>query len=462
MIKSVLQSIPTYALSVFRLLDSLLNEIQSMIALFFWDNKDKRKIHWISWHQLCKSRKDGGLGFRQLRAFNSALLAKQFWRLLTNPSSLITQVLNARYFPDSSPLYARLGSRPSLTWRSILSTKEIIQANLRFRIGSATSVKIWKDPWIPRPSLFKPISPPPHELEEAKVAALNDPRTDDWDHSIINSLFSPEDRELILKLPVGRVHQPDVIGWHYTAKGMFTVRSAYFVALKVYHPATSSNPCNLYSSGTWKFIWKANVPPKVHLFAWKLVNKALPSGAVLEKRMKISQPPCSYCDTYPECLLHVFLQCHIARQTWVMSDLPWAIISHWKDDPLRWLYHVGQSLQSEEFDFFLVICWFLWWSRNQHCMKNKFVNPLQTITSARCFLEAYRETILRSPTGVPAPTNVTWRSPPNGVIKLNFDGALFQNGAEVGVGVVARDCQGDVWAWLSHRFPRRVEPELAS
>ncbi|KAL0456445.1 UNVERIFIED_CONTAM: hypothetical protein Slati_0983700 [Sesamum latifolium] len=48
MIKSLIQSIPTYALSLFQLPDSLLNEIQSMISSFFWDNKDKRRIHWIN------------------------------------------------------------------------------------------------------------------------------------------------------------------------------------------------------------------------------------------------------------------------------------------------------------------------------------------------------------------------------------------------------------------------------
>ncbi|KAL0455695.1 UNVERIFIED_CONTAM: hypothetical protein Slati_0908700 [Sesamum latifolium] len=77
------------------------------------------------------------------------------------------------------------------------------------------------------------------------------------------------------------------------------------------------------------------------------------------------------------------------------------------------------------------------------------------------FFGGLQRAISRSPTGVPVPTNVTWRSPSNRVIKLNFYGALFQNGAEVGIGVVARDCQDDVRAWLSHRFPRHVEPELA-
>ncbi|KAL0359380.1 UNVERIFIED_CONTAM: hypothetical protein Sangu_0787400 [Sesamum angustifolium] len=94
-------------------------------------------------------------------------------------------------------------------------------------------------------------------------------------------------------------------------------------------------------------------------------------------------------------------------------------------------------------------------------MENRFVNPMQIVTLARCFIEAYREANLSSPTCASTPTNQTWHRLPNGVIKLNFHGALFQNGAEIRVGVVAGDCQGDIRAWFSHRFPRHAKPELA-
>ncbi|KAK4410308.1 hypothetical protein Sango_0103800 [Sesamum angolense] len=53
-IKSVLQSIPTYAMSCSRLLLSLLREIQSMVANFWWNNGSQNKIHWVSWKRLCE------------------------------------------------------------------------------------------------------------------------------------------------------------------------------------------------------------------------------------------------------------------------------------------------------------------------------------------------------------------------------------------------------------------------
>ncbi|KAL0373643.1 UNVERIFIED_CONTAM: hypothetical protein Sradi_3280000 [Sesamum radiatum] len=148
LIKVVLQAIPTYAMGVFRLPEGLLREIERMIASFWWNSTENRKIHWLSWETLCSSKLIGGLGLRDLRAFNSAMLAKQFWRLLTNPTSLTARLLQARYYPGLSILDADLGSRPSLTWRSILSTKGIIQAGYRWRIGDGKQARIWIDPWI--------------------------------------------------------------------------------------------------------------------------------------------------------------------------------------------------------------------------------------------------------------------------------------------------------------------------
>ena len=51
-----------------------------MIKKFFWGQQgDKRKIHWIKWSELTKSKLAGGMGFKDLALFNDLLLAKQAW-----------------------------------------------------------------------------------------------------------------------------------------------------------------------------------------------------------------------------------------------------------------------------------------------------------------------------------------------------------------------------------------------
>ena len=43
----------------------------------------------MSWRKLYKSKLKGSMGFRNLQAFNLAMLEKQGWRLLINPNSLV-------------------------------------------------------------------------------------------------------------------------------------------------------------------------------------------------------------------------------------------------------------------------------------------------------------------------------------------------------------------------------------
>ncbi|GAA0168313.1 hypothetical protein LIER_23060 [Lithospermum erythrorhizon] len=122
-IMSVLQSIPTFTMQCFRLPVQICKEINFILSNFGWrsDTTNKRKIHWLSWQQLCKPKGEGGLGFRDTLSFNQALLCKQAWKLITEPTSPLSQLFKARYYPQTSFWDAELGAQPSYTWRSILS-----------------------------------------------------------------------------------------------------------------------------------------------------------------------------------------------------------------------------------------------------------------------------------------------------------------------------------------------------
>ena len=39
----------------------------------------------------------------------------------------------------------------------------------------------------------------------------------------------------------------------------------------------------------------------------------------------------------------------------------------------------------------------------------------------------------------PAPTRVSWHPPPDGSVKINFDGATFKDINKVGIGIVNQD-----------------------
>lgn len=89
---------------------------------------DKKKIHWRSWERLCLTKHEGGLGFKNLHAYNLAMLAKQGWRLIKNPNTLIARLYKAKYHPHCSFLNAELGDL-------LLSLGEVLlQANQFYKV----------------------------------------------------------------------------------------------------------------------------------------------------------------------------------------------------------------------------------------------------------------------------------------------------------------------------------------
>ena len=53
-----------------------------------------------------------------------------------------------------------------------------------------------------------------------------------------------------------------------------------------------------------------------------------------------------------------------------------------------------------------------------------------------------------------------WRAPPTGFMKINFDGAVFDDANMSGVGVVIRDSYGEVLASCSEKISQAYEAEV--
>ena len=64
----------------------------------------------LSWDKMCAPKEEGGLGFRDLKAFNLALWAKQGWRLQTCTNSFVHRVFKAQYFPTGDFRSVELGN----------------------------------------------------------------------------------------------------------------------------------------------------------------------------------------------------------------------------------------------------------------------------------------------------------------------------------------------------------------
>ncbi|XP_042974742.1 uncharacterized protein LOC122306380 [Carya illinoinensis] len=234
LIKAVLQAIPTYTMGVFKLPNRLCKDINVMLSKFWWGKqKEGKGIVWRKWEGLSVQKRYGGMGFRDIESFNTALLAKQGWRLIKYPSSLAAVMYREKYFKNRSFLEAKLGAQPSLVWRSIWYARNLLKEGLRWRVGDGKDIKIWGSKWLPKPISYAIQSPENQMMKDSKVDELINTQEGEWDEVKIRSLFIEDEAELILSIPLSRGNMKDKLIWGPSKRGVFSVRSAYFLDLEI-------------------------------------------------------------------------------------------------------------------------------------------------------------------------------------------------------------------------------------
>ncbi|KAL0431157.1 UNVERIFIED_CONTAM: hypothetical protein Sradi_0741700 [Sesamum radiatum] len=139
----------------------------------------------------------------------------------------------------------------------------------------------------------------------------------------------------------------------------------------------------------WNFLWRAKVPPKVLLLAWRACQEAIPVCYNLRRRGLNIPILCILCGHETEDVLHVLLRCSFSRQVWALSGLPWRWISSEANNIEEWMRAVWKEINGSDFSLFLVICSNLWWSRNQLAFEAIPVSPVEVITLARRYLTVF-------------------------------------------------------------------------
>ncbi|KAG8491289.1 hypothetical protein CXB51_014550 [Gossypium anomalum] len=270
-IKSILQSLPTYALSVFLAPRGTLEDMLSEVCHSRWACKEKwRGWAMLAWDKVCLPKGMRGLSFRDLRLFNLALLGRQVWRLLTFKDTLCYRVLSSKYFLNGDLFHPKKVDKPSYTWSSIFTAAKALESGFGWQVEDGNIIKICDHNWGFKGLNGESLCFVASTIPERKVCDL-------W---INNSPSWNKDR----------------VRYGFIIPMASTLKSAYlWLLLK----QVGFGPHRFF----WKTIWKLKTLPKICVCAWRLGHDLLPTNAKISSIRQNFRMDCPRCGASVETLI---------------------------------------------------------------------------------------------------------------------------------------------------------------
>ncbi|CAN1811456.1 Putative ribonuclease H protein At1g65750 [Linum perenne] len=148
--QSALSAIPAYAMQTDVLPVTTCEAIDRRIRNFVWGStSEERKMHLVSWDQICKPKALGGLGLRQAQHLNHAYMVKLAFKFIQSPDTLWVQVLQAKYFKEStSGLQTRKLASKLALWRGITKAWPAMLRDSRSGLRDGQNTSFWLGKWL--------------------------------------------------------------------------------------------------------------------------------------------------------------------------------------------------------------------------------------------------------------------------------------------------------------------------
>ena len=213
--QSVLHAILVYIMQIFSLLNGVRGRIDRACRRFIWSGSSPQQmLSMVSWHNMCKPKAIGGLGFKSLAIMNQALHIKLAWGIISSPNSLWVKVLTTKYRIDPLKLPHKLPTRyGSHLWKSLGHVWSEVLARRRWCLGDSQYVRFWWDLWVTNnvPLMAYATNVIPVEILECEVTDFIDVN-ESWYWSRFEQYFPSN---IILRIMA--LHPPSYV------KGMDTI-----------------------------------------------------------------------------------------------------------------------------------------------------------------------------------------------------------------------------------------------
>ena len=239
LIKSTLSSLPTYYLSLFPIPSSVALRIDKIQRDFLWGGiGEGKKFHLINWHQVYQPLKSGGLGFRNIRLFNRALMGKWLWRYGNEKDALWRSVIFSKYGNLQGDWTTREVNGPNgvSLWKHIWKDWGHFARHLHFEVGDGSKTRFWSDIWCGTCSL-KDGFPKLYRIARNKEAFVMDyldyhnervswvlnftRHVQDWELEAVSSFLE------LLYSSSAQGHGEDRMCWRGSSKEGYQVKNYY-------------------------------------------------------------------------------------------------------------------------------------------------------------------------------------------------------------------------------------------
>ncbi|XP_058777072.1 uncharacterized protein LOC131651423 [Vicia villosa] len=164
LINVVLNAIPIYTLSFYKASSKVIQEIRHIQSNYLWQGRDGNySTHWIRWSTVCLSKEKGGLGIKDVKTLNIALLNKWKWRIINEKEVVWRDIISHRYANLVLKIFVGdksvLSKKDSIWWRDLILSDDSVNSNFCFAGGVVSKVanrrgtSFWFSNWMCQQSL---------------------------------------------------------------------------------------------------------------------------------------------------------------------------------------------------------------------------------------------------------------------------------------------------------------------
>ncbi|KAK1647773.1 hypothetical protein QYE76_065578 [Lolium multiflorum] len=173
----------------------------------------------------------------------------------------------------------------------------------------------------------------------------------------------------ILRIQLPQQEQAERVAWHYETNGLFSVKSAYRLAFSLKHQLRDSTSSSTNTDGDrslWNCVWKAEVPPKVRVFGWRLATDTLATKNNKFNRNLEVCSRCSICGVAEEDAYHAAVKCTKAVGLRHAMHAHWKLPKehHFKKSGKDWLLLLLNQVDAITKARILLLFWRSWHLRN--------------------------------------------------------------------------------------------------